>query len=302
MMRVSSVAMFEQNVANLNRQQSEFLKVGDQFATGRRVVRPSDDPQAASRAVGVSQSMAVNEQFSDARISVRNSLGQTEGALESMTNAVVRARTLAVQAASDTLSPADRASLTSELKGILETMLGQANATDGNGSYLFGGYRDDSPPFTRDATGAIAYQGDELVREQRVDSSRHMQVGESGEALFGQMFDTMQGFVTAMEAPRDTPAERDAARGAIDATLRDLDTSLDTLLTRRASVGARLNELDSLDTIGGNRTLNYERTLSDLIDLDYVEAAAEYSLRQVGLQAAQRSFVDVQKMSLFNYM
>ncbi len=48
--------------------------------------------------------------------------------------------------------------------------------------------------------------------------------------------------------------------------------------------------------------MNYTQTLSDLVDLDYAEAISEYSLRQVGLQAAQKTFVDMKSMSLFNYM
>ena len=84
--------------------------------------------------------------------------------------------------------------------------------------------------------------------------------------------------------------------------MRELDNSLDNVLTRRASVGARLNELDLVDTVSGNRMLNYDQTMSDLVDLDYAEAVAEYSLRQVGLQAAQRAFVDVQGMSLFDFI
>ena len=84
--------------------------------------------------------------------------------------------------------------------------------------------------------------------------------------------------------------------------MREFDNGMDNVLTTRAEVGARLNELDALDTIGGNRTLAYEQTLSDLVDLDYVEAASQYSVRMVGLQAAQKAFVDMKDLSLFNFL
>ena len=54
-----------------------------------------------------------------------------------------------------------------------------------------------------------------------------------------------------------------------------------------------------LDVVGSNRMLNYEQVLSDRLDLDYNKAISEYTLRQVGLQAAQKAFIDVQKLSLF---
>ncbi|NGO91018.1 MAG: flagellar hook-associated protein 3, partial [Halomonas sp.] len=169
-MRISTVTMFEQSTASLNRQQSDFLKVSQQIASGRRVVNPSDDPQAASRAVGVDQSKAITEQYADARISARNSLSQTESILNSISDAVISAKTLLVQASSDTLSDVDRESIASELKGIYETLIGQANATDGNGRYIFGGYKDNAPPFVKSADGSVEYVGDSNGREQRVDA------------------------------------------------------------------------------------------------------------------------------------
>jgi flagellar hook-associated protein 3 FlgL len=38
------------------------------------------------------------------------------------------------------------------------------------------------------------------------------------------------------------------------------------------------------------------------VDLDYADAISEYSLRQGGLQASQKAFVDIKGMSLFDFM
>ncbi|MCH4812211.1 flagellar hook-associated protein FlgL [Vreelandella neptunia] len=414
-MRISTVTMFEQSTASMNRQQSDLMKVSQQIASGRRVVNPSDDPQAASRAVGVDQAKAVTEQYSDARISARNSLSQSESILNSVSDAVTSAKTLLIQASSDTLSDVDRESIASELKGVYETMLGQANATDGNGRYLFGGYKDNAPPFVKDAEGNVQYQGDSNTREQRVDASRLLPVNDNGETIFKSvpsgagyvaeakredgslnegnvtfggpqirdvgdanygedfrvtftsdnefnietfdgtdwnavqtdvytgdqdgsaqqvsyagvtltlqgapvagdsilasqagsdqrepdLFRTMEEAIRVLENPADTATKKADLRNTLNTAMRDLDNSLDNVLTVRASAGARLNELDVIDAVGSNRMLNYEQTLSDLVDLDYAEAISEYSLRQVGMQAAQKAFVDIKGLSLFNYM
>ncbi|WP_410281241.1 hypothetical protein [Halomonas campaniensis] len=105
-----------------------------------------------------------------------------------------------------------------------------------------------------------------------------------------------------LETPAGTPSQKAELRNSLNTTMREFDNSLDNVLTVRASVGARLNELDVVDAVGGNRMLNYEQTLSDLVDLDYAEAISEYSLRQVGLQAAQKAFVDIKGLSLFDYL
>lgn len=420
-MRISTVTMFEQSTASMNRQQSDFLKVSQQIASGRRVVNPSDDPQAASRAVGVDQSIAITEQYADSRVSARNSLSQTESILNSVSDAVTSAKTLLIQASSDTLSNADRESIASELKGVYETLIGQANATDGNGRYLFGGYKDNAPPFVKTAEGNVEYSGDTNGRQQQVDASRLMPVAENGKTIFqsvpsgagyiaeavkedgtrnagsvtfsgpqitdvsddnygddyrvafggtedaptytvqrfdeatnawsnveehvdqpytggtdtqqlafggvkvsleGQpqpgdqilvaqagsdqrepdLFKTLESAIRVLETPAESTSERAELRNTLNTSMRDLDNALDNVLTVRASAGARLNELDVIDAVGSNRMLNYTQTLSDLVDLDYAEAISEYSLRQVGLQASQKAFVDIKGMSLFDYM
>ncbi|BCA90306.1 flagellar biosynthesis protein FlgL [Idiomarina sp. WRN-38] len=432
-MRISSVTMYEQSTASINRQQNDFLKISQQIASGRRVVNPSDDPQSAARAVRVDQSKAITQQFEDSRVSARNSLAQTESILNSISDSVISAKTRLVQASSDTLSDVDRESIASELKGIYETMIGQANATDGNGRYLFGGYADNAPPFVKNSEGNIEYKGDDNARQQRIDASRLMPVTENGISIFqsvpsgagyvaeavksgldGQpipgeagrntgsvtftgpqvgdvndpdygesfrivfggteesptysvqrfdadvpewtafdpegdgsftdssydatgeqlsfgglnvtlkgepvagdemlvaqsgsdqrpadLFRTMEAAIRVLESPAQTPAEKAELRNTLNTSMRDLDNALDNVLTVRASAGAKLNELDVVDAVGSNRMLNYEQTLSDLVDLDYADAISEYSLRQVGLQASQKAFVDIKGMSLFDFM
>ena len=108
--------------------------------------------------------------------------------------------------------------------------------------------------------------------------------------------------IRVLETPAQTPAEKAELRNTLNTSMRDLDNALDNVLTVRASAGAKLNELDVVDAVGSNRMLNYEQTLSDLVDLDYADAISEYSLRQVGLQASQKAFVDIKGMSLFDFM
>ena len=485
-MRISTIAVFSQSVSSMHSQQSKFIEVSQQLASQKRVVRPSDDPQAASRAVGVAQSKAVTEQFTEARVSSRNALSQEEGILNSVSTAITRAKTLLIQASSDTLSDVDRQSVASELKGVYETILGQANATDGNGRYLFGGYNDGSPPFVKNDDGHVEYLGDGYVRHERIDASRLMPVGDTGRQIFqtvhasagyvaeagmkndgsltfdgprildvndpeygktftlvfsnggseysinggpaepytsgetlteggvaitldgepadgdslifgparagyvaeadsantgsltfsnlnivdatdpeygsnfalvfsddgsggmeysinggpaesytdgdtltlggvaitlngtpdagdilefgpaeapsSDLFKIFERAIAVLEEPASTDSMKATQGNTLRSAMRQLDNSLDNILTVRASVGARLNELDTVDTVAEKRITNYEQALSDLVDLDIIAAISEYAQRQIGLQAAQRSFMDISKLSLFNQM
>jgi flagellar hook-associated protein 3 FlgL len=68
------------------------------------------------------------------------------------------------------------------------------------------------------------------------------------------------------------------------------------------SVGIRLKELDSLNTLGGGRDLQYAQTLSNLQDLDYNKALSDLTRQQMALQAAQKTFTQTSSLSLFNYI
>ncbi|TRW48812.1 flagellar hook-filament junction protein FlgL [Aliidiomarina halalkaliphila] len=316
-MRISTVTIFDQNVNSMNRQQAEFMKIGQQLASGKRVVNPSDDPQAAARAIDVGQSIAANEQYKTARVSVRNSLGQQESIVNSANEIVIRAKTLMIQASSDTMSEIDRLSISSEIEGLYEAMIGLGNSTDGSGRYTFGGYADGRAPFERAGDGTVVFAGSQDVREERVDGDRFMKVGHTGFDVFltslsnakptsepelnSNVFRTFEKAIAALSDTAGAIPENEKKVIFAD-VMRELDNSQDNLLTKRASLGARLNELDTLDLVAGNRNLSYQQTMSELVDLDYVQASADYSLRMVGLQAAQKAFVDIKGLSLFNYL
>ena len=116
------------------------------------------------------------------------------------------------------------------------------------------------------------------------------------------MFATMDDLIATLEKPATTADERKMLNYKLGAAGENIDNALDNILTTRASVGARLKELDSLDEAGSARDVQYADQLSGIQDLDYVKAISEMSQKQMMLQAAQQSFVKVSGMSLFNYL
>jgi flagellar hook-associated protein 3 FlgL len=67
-------------------------------------------------------------------------------------------------------------------------------------------------------------------------------------------------------------------------------------------VGARMKELDNLDSTGDDLNIQYQTTLSNLQDLDMVKAISLFAQQQQTLQAAQMSFKTMSGLSLFNYI
>lgn len=82
--------------------------------------------------------------------------------------------------------------------------------------------------------------------------------------------------------------------------LQELDTALDNVLTKRAAVGSRLQEIDALQQIGEDTAVQYQQSLSRLQDLDFAQAISDMVRQQALLEAAQKSFTRVSELSLFN--
>jgi flagellar hook-associated protein 3 FlgL len=410
-MRISTSQIFESGTSQLGTLQSQMAKTQMQLSTNRRMLSAADDPVASARALEVTQSQSVNTQFANNRANARSSLSLEEVALSSAGDLIKDVQELVVRAGNGAMNDSDRMTFATELEGRLQDLLAVANTADGQGGYVFGGFKSTDVPFMRTATGAT-YNGDQGQKQLQVASSRQVALGDSGSDVFEnnltgngtfttRVADTNTGaatvsagavtdkslltnhnyqinFVTASTpsgigytvtdltlgttvlpvAPAVTPLAYESGKaitfdgmalevkGAVNSgdvvgvepskkqslftTLTDLlqtlktpaggaaanakltnglteahenlDKAFDNVLGVRASLGARMKELDYLDTAGDDLDIQYTATLSGLQDLDLVKAISLFSQQEMSLQAAQKSFKTMSSLSLFNYI
>ncbi|MGL5701346.1 MAG: flagellar hook-associated protein FlgL [Kluyvera sp.] len=307
-MRVSTLMMYQQNMGGITNSQSAWLKYGEQMSTGKRVNRASDDPVAASQAVVLSQAQAQNSQYATARTFATQRVSTEESTLKQVTNAIQAAQEKIVNAGNGTLSDDDRASLATDLQGIRDQLMNLANSTDGNGRYIFAGYKTDAKPFADDGS----YVGGSQNVEQQVDSSRSMVIGHTGNLIFDaatsnakpdadtNMFTALDTAIAALKKPvGDDAALKDQANAIVDRTNRSLSNSLNNVLSVRAELGTQLNELEKLDQLGDDRALAQTQQMSNLVDVDWNSTISNYTMQQAALQASYKAFTDMQGMSLF---
>lgn len=115
------------------------------------------------------------------------------------------------------------------------------------------------------------------------------------------VFDSLDAIIGAL----NTPVQGDSlAQAKLSNTLatvmQRIDINYDQILTVRASVGARMNEIDAIDANGDSRGLSYANQLSRLEDVDYYQVTTQLELRRAALEAAAMAFKKIQGTSLFN--
>lgn len=112
------------------------------------------------------------------------------------------------------------------------------------------------------------------------------------------IFKTLSDLIDALNAP----VVGANMANSLNLGLKNLDNALNHVLDVRSSLGLRLNETDALQTAGDDLGLQYRQILSELQDVDYNKAISDLSQQQFTLQAAQKSFVKIAELSLFNYI
>lgn len=114
------------------------------------------------------------------------------------------------------------------------------------------------------------------------------------------LFATINNLITTLQTSVNSAADSAKLFNGLNAALSNLDLALDNILTVRASVGTRLKEIDSVKSTGEDLTLQYQQTISQLQDLDFAKSISDLSRQQANLEAAQKSYLKTQGLSLFN--
>jgi flagellar hook-associated protein 3 FlgL len=116
------------------------------------------------------------------------------------------------------------------------------------------------------------------------------------------IFTTLKNLIGVLNSSGPGATANAVLTNGLKAANGNVDNALDNILSTRASIGARLKELDALDSSGSDRDLQYSQTISGLQDLDYTKAISQLTEQQTILTASQQSFVKITGLSLFNYL
>ncbi len=116
------------------------------------------------------------------------------------------------------------------------------------------------------------------------------------------VFTTMQKYIDELRAGQGSPSQHALLHNHTNRLLNGIDQALGRVLEIRANVGARLNAMQSQESINDTLSIQVKEILSGVEDLDYSEAVSRLNLKLTGLQASQKAFSRVQDLSLFDYI
>ena len=306
-MKISTTLYFDRATQQLGDVQGELAKTQEQLSTGKQIVKPSDAPDKASLVTRLDSELARQSSYQNTLKSVNTRLQAEETVLNNTSDVLVRMKELSTQAASDTLSAADRQSISLEISSLKEQVLSLANTQDTNGNYLFSGSRVGNPAFSKDAKGQVVYQGDESRMKVAVGDNRRMNLNMPGSDAFTKVIrddgiggKVGVGFFQVIDDLANAVKNSDHTK--IQAGISEIDTLQQGVSDAVAQIGTDMNVVDMQNSVLDEITLRLKTTKSDAEDLDYTSAITKMNKDQLALEAAQSSFAKISQLSLFKYM
>ena len=277
-MRITANRLIDLASASTTKNQSAVADASAEVSSGMRVATPSDDPEAWLSAQREKLRQALSQGTGAASAASRDRLQMTDGALASLGDIISQVQTLAVQGASDTYSPAARAGLAAQVRGLFQNALDAANTRGGDGEYVLAGAASLTAPF--DPSGA--YQGDASVRSVPTGDATSTPVTVAGSALTAasgvDVLPTLDQVATAL-------ANNDMT--TLTAKLPDLATAVKQISSARTQAGSAMNALDQAASARSVMEQDLQQTISRLVESDTASAASELAKATQALEVSR---------------
>jgi flagellar hook-associated protein 3 FlgL len=300
--RITSNMISRSVLNDLNEVSQRLAKTQQRMSSGKQITRASDDPYGTSRALTLRGDVAGTQQYQRNVNEATAWQNVTDAALSKVTEAIHRARELAIQGASDSAGPSARAAAAAEIDQLIASVKQEANASYG-GRYVFSGTSTNVRPY--DVNGADAYAGDAGTVAREIGPGVSVQVNVLGSDVLGQGQPAADGKL--LNVLRDisdhlksgTVADANTLRSA---DLKGLDTNLDLISQARATVGATTNRLESADSRLQEVEESLTKLLTDVEDADMAKTYVDFSMQQSVYRSALQAGGNIVQQSLLDFL
>jgi flagellar hook-associated protein 3 FlgL len=307
-MKISTSQYFTTMNNLMTEQHGKIAKLQAQLSVGKKNVTPSTDVKATTASLKLSEVISKQKDDISNLKNVNAGYKEEETIMMSMSDMMIRMQDISVAARSDTYASSDLDIFAIEVEGYMDDMRGLANSRDSNGHFMFAGTKVTTLPFTKNAAGAVLYNGNQTEPKLELDTGYKLPLSISGHKLAGvierknalgvvtsrvDMFEVMQDFVTALKANNKV---------GVDLALDELQVVSSNLAKNLVDNGLRQNLVDQRRDIGEGKILIYKGLLSDAQDVDYATAITQLSSDMLALEAAQSTFAKVSQLSLFSFL
>ena len=287
-------------MSTLNRITGDIQGIQQRIATGRNILKTSDDPAVGAKISFTKDQKILLERYNSNIDRAQNRLSQAESAIGTGVNILQRVYELAVQARNDTNNAGDREVIAMEVRNLRDQILSLANSRDTNGQYIFAGYKVDSKPFVADENGDIVHAGDRGVHALQISDNQQISTSLDGAGVFlripgkesvENVFSNLDSMIASLE------------RGEMkDSDIDNVNKALEHFSLQQTKLGSQMNRAELQRGVNEKRLLLINEDISNLEDADIAKLVTDLQAKLVSRNAAQQTFIKIAQDNLFNYI
>jgi flagellar hook-associated protein 3 FlgL len=301
-----TTSMVQRNMlSDLNSLSGKLARTQAKAASGKEITRPSDDPFATAKAMGMRQAMDANTQY---KKNIDNATGwqsATETALAGMGDDLKLAHDLLVQGSSDTADGTSRNAIALQIDQIVNSLKDSANASMGS-VYIMSGTAFGTAPYTQGADDT--YKGDDaglnpaipgVLRQigpgvtMSINTVAREVLGDGQSAGDNKVLDVLRDAADHLRANDGNAVRNDLGR---------TDANLNTLLAARSRNGAQTNRLEAASTRLDQIQEALTKQLSVTEDADFTETMIDFNSESTAYQAALKAGANIVQSSLMDFL
>ena len=290
--RVTQQTVQASSLRNLQSNLSRMATLQAQMSSGTKLSLPSDDPAATSDVMRLNASSRQLDQYSRNASDGTSWLTTIDTALSSTTAALQRVRDLTVQGGNGAYGTTSRQALATEITGIRQELLKQANTTF-LGRTVFAGTSNAGAAFDPTTYAFNGTPGSSVQRQVGADTA--VRVDSDGSTVFGQGSSSVFALLDTISATLN-------AGGDPTSSLTALDGHLQAVTTEAASIGSRQRVLDAstADLTSASQTVKTQT--SGLQDIDLAEVIMQLKSQEVAYQGALGATGRVLQPTLMDFL
>lgn len=306
-MKISNSQLFDTSIGQMTQKQSEISQMQAKLASGKQLVKPSDDAHKAALIQRLNSAMQRQDVFESSLNRADNRLATEQTAVMGAENILQRIRELAIQGSNGGLNDSDRGTIAKEVSSLRDSLFSLSNTQDTSGNYIFSGTAVKSPAYAIGADGAITYQGNQNQTSVDISETRSVAINRAGDQIFSSVVrttdDAPSEIIGFFQVLSDFSTALTAGNGeGLSQGLTEISALTDGMAMSLADLGGRMNTVDSQRDILADTKLRYQELLSNAEDLDYATAVTKLSAQMLSLEAAQASFAKISQLNLFDYL
>ena len=260
--RVSDSAARHRSLYQVQVGQIALQELERQLSTGERFSKPSEDPTAALRVIGLQRELEFRTQTSRNLDSAQGYLNATESSLSNVQDLMTEFRGLGIESSGNLSSEADRLGWINQIDAGIQRLVAASN-TKYLDRYLFTGGVVQTPTVSQ-SNSAVVFQGNLLGLQSIADQQDYLTHNVTGNKAFGLLSTAVEGGTQL--APQAIPSTRladlNSGRGVSPGAIQ-FSSGTETVIVDLANAD-RLE--DVLGSINGNVSLDGRAIHASLVN------------------------------------